>query len=167
VKAPETVRVGFVRRAVGLGGELEVEPLGENPGRFVPGSLLRLAGRQVEVEQAQPGGPVVRLKLVGVGDRDAADRLRGQYLEVSGSDVPSLPEGAYYQWQLVGLGVVDPSGQPLGRLEEVLEYPANDVYRVVNGGAEILVPAVREVVREVDLDGGRMVVLMPAEDEVR
>ncbi|HEY8739233.1 MAG TPA: PRC-barrel domain-containing protein, partial [Candidatus Dormibacteraeota bacterium] len=60
-----------------------------------------------------------------------------------------------------------PAGEPLGRLEEVLQYPANDVYRVQGDSGEHLVPALRDVVREVDLGAGRMVVDLPPEEEVR
>jgi 16S rRNA processing protein RimM len=168
LKPPASIRVGFVRRAVGLGGEVEVEPLGGNPQRFEPGSVLRAAGGEVRVERAHPaGGRVLRLKLAGIDGRDAADRLRGKYLEVAATDLAELPQGEYYEWQLLGLQVVDPGGHRLGRLEEVLEYPANDVYRVEGRGGELLVPAIREVVREVDLKAGRMVVDLPAEEEVR
>ena len=167
MKAPASVRVGFVRRAVGLAGEVEVEQLGDNPGRFAPGSVLRLAGRDVAVEQVHAGGALLRLKFVGVADRDAAEHLRGKYLEVASGDLPELPEGTFYEWQLVGLRVMDPAGKAIGRLEEVLEYPANDVYRVVAGTVETLVPAIHEVVREIDLSAGRMVVELPPEEEVR
>ncbi len=168
MNAPASVRVGFIRRAVSLAGELEVEPLGDNPERFLPGSLLRLDGRDVEVERAHPaGGRVIRVKLAGIDDRDRAERQRGKYLEVEADRLADLPEGQYYEWQLIGLEVFDPAGEPLGRLEEVLQYPANDVYRVQGDSGEHLVPALRDVVREVDLGAGRMVVDLPPEEEVR
>ncbi|MFN2464309.1 MAG: ribosome maturation factor RimM [Candidatus Dormibacteria bacterium] len=167
MQAPASIRVGFIRRAVGLSGEVEVEPLGDNPGRFSPGSALLVASRTVRVERVSPTGGLLRVRFHGIDDRDAADSIRGKYLEVDSSDLPDLPDGAYYEWQLVGLEVVDGSGAPLGRLEEVLEYPANDVYRVAGATDELLVPAVREVVRSVDLESGRMVVDLPPVDEVR
>jgi 16S rRNA processing protein RimM len=165
MKAPASIRVGFVRRAVGLAGEVEVEPLGDNPARFLPGRVLRLGRREVEVERATAAGQLLRLALAGVGDRDTAESLRGKYLEVEACDLPELPEGAYYQWQLIGLAVSDAMGRPLGELVEVLDYPANDVYRVVGDGLETLVPAIREVVLEVDLEAGRMVVDLPAAED--
>ncbi|MEA2681725.1 MAG: rRNA processing protein RimM [Chloroflexota bacterium] len=168
MKPPASVRVGFVRRAVGLTGEVEVEQLGDNPRRFEPGSVVRAAGSEVRVERAHStGGSAWRLKLVGIDGRDAADRLRGQYLEVPAAELEELPEGQYYQWQLIGLQVYDTGGRKLGRLAEVLEYPANDVYQVEGQAGEVLVPALRDVVREVDLESGRMVVDLPAEEEVR
>lgn len=168
MKPPASVRVGFVRRAVGLAGEVEVQQLGDNPQRFEPGSVMQAAGGEVRVERMHPAGrSALRLKLVGIDGREAAERLRGKYLEVAAGELAELPEGEYYEWQLVGLQVLDPQGRHLGRLEEVLEYPANDVYRVEGQQGELLVPAIREVVSQIDLEAGRMVVDLPAEEEVR
>ena len=168
MKAPVSIRAGFVRRAVGLAGEVEVEPLGDSPGRFAPGSVLRAGTMRVEVERShEAGGMLLRLKLAGVDDRDAAEKLRGRYLEIGPGELPDLPEGAFYEWQLVGLQVYDVAGRKVGHLEEILEYPANDVYVVVGQGGQTLVPAIREVVRKVDLQAGRMDIDMPVEEEVR
>jgi 16S rRNA processing protein RimM len=168
MKAPASVRVGFIRRAVSLAGEVEVEPLGDNPDRFAPGSVLQAGGKAVTVERAHPaGGVVLRVKLAGIDDRDQAERLRGKYLEVDAGELAPLPEGQYYEWQLIGLAVFDPRGARLGRLEEVLEYPANDVYRVEGPAGEILIPAIRAVVREIDLEAARMVVDLPPVEEVK
>ena len=167
-KAPATIRAGFVRRAVGLAGEVEVEPLGATPGRFAPGSVLRAGNTRVEIEHShEAGGVLLRLKIAGVDDRDAAEQLRGSYLEIESAELPALPEGAFYEWQLIGLQVYDVGGRKVGRLEEVLEYPANDVYLVEGQGGQVLVPAIREVVRKVDLEAGRMEIDLPAEEEVR
>jgi 16S rRNA processing protein RimM len=168
VKAPATVRAGFIRRAVGLAGEVEVEPLGNNPERFAPGSVLRAGNARVEVERAhEAGGMLLRIKIAGVDDRDGAEKLRGRYLEVDAADLPSLPDGAFYEWQLIGLQVYDQSGRKVGRLEEVLEYPANDVYLVVGEGRETMVPAIHDVVRKIDLATGRMDIDLLPEEEVR
>ena len=78
----------------------------------------------------------------------------------------SLPEGSYYHWQLVGLDVVDTDGNRLGKLTDVLSYPANDIYVVSNSSDEILVPAIGEVVRSVDIKSRRMVVDLPEEEVV-
>jgi 16S rRNA processing protein RimM len=164
---PTLVRVAFVRRAVGLRGEVEIQPLTDDMDRFRVGLELRVRERRLIVEAVRRTPRGVALKFEGVADRTAADRLRGEYLEVLAAVVARLPEGSYYHWQLVGLEVFDADGRRLGPLADVLEYPANDVYVVRAGDTEILVPAVREVVREVDLEGGRMVVDLPPEAEVR
>jgi 16S rRNA processing protein RimM len=156
-----------VRRAVGLRGEIEVEPLTDRPERFRAGVELLVGGRRRAVEQARHGPHGITLKLAGVDGRTEAERLPGQYLEVDRAEVEALPPGSYYHWQLIGLDVVKPDGSRLGRVVDVQPYPANDVYVVGEGGAEMLVPALREVVREVDLEAGRMVIDLPAEEEVR
>lgn len=168
MKAPVSIRAGFVRRAVGLAGEVEVEPLGDNPGRFAPGSVLRAGTTRVEIERSHAaGGMLLRLKIAGVDDRDAAEKLHGKYLEIDPGELRELPADAFYEWQLIGLQVYDLAGRKLGRLEEILEYPASDVYVVVGQGGQTLVPAIHEVVRSVDLKSGRMDIDMPPEDEVR
>ena len=107
------------------------------------------------------GGAVVRLKeVVGV---DEAESLRGAYLAVREGEQAPLPEGTYYSDDLLGLAVVTPSGVSLGRIEEVMDNLANGVYVVRDGEKEILVPALKSVVREVDLKGRRMVVDLPEE----
>jgi 16S rRNA processing protein RimM len=162
----ELIRIGYVRRPVGLRGELLVEPLTDRPERFEPGLGVHAAGAWRTVEEATVEPQAVRVKLSGIDDADAAGGLRGVYLEVAPESAAPLPPGSWYHWQLVGLAAVDPRGTRLGRVAEVLEYPANDVYVIRDGAREVLVPAVHEVVREVDLAAGRMVVDLPAEVEV-
>jgi 16S rRNA processing protein RimM len=163
LEPPERVRIGYIRRAVGLAGEVEVEPLTDDPGRFRSGLSVQAGSTRRQVEAVRGGAKTLVLKLAGVDDRGSAEGLRGQYLEIETSEAKPLPEGSYYHWQLVGLDVVDVGGRSLGRLADVLEYPANDVYVVSNGGAEILVPAIAEVIRRIDLGAGRMVVDLPEE----
>jgi 16S rRNA processing protein RimM len=163
LKPPERVRIGYVRRAVGLRGEVEVEPLTDDPARFQSGLVVQAGSAVRQVEAVRGGASSLVVKLTGVDDRNSADVLRGNYLEVETSESRRLPDGSYYHWQLVGLDVVDVDGRSLGRLADVLGYPANDVYVVNNGGAEILVPALARVVTEIDLAAGRMVVDLPDE----
>ena len=163
MKPPERIRIGYIRRAVGLRGEVEVEPLTHDPARIRSGLSVHAGSTVRQVEAVRGRAPTLVVKLGGVDDRTKAEGLRGNYLEVKTSEAEPLPDGSYYHWQLVGLDVVDVDGRSLGRLADVLEYPANDVYVVGNGGAEILVPALAEVVRKIDIDAGRMVVDLPDE----
>lgn len=101
------------------------------------------------------------LALRGVTTRTGADTLRNLLLEVPESDLPPLSEGEYYRYQLIGVEVFDASGAALGRIEDVIDTGANDVYAVRNAEGELLVPAIDSVVRAVDLPAGRMVVDVP------
>ena len=97
-----------------------------------------------------------------VKDRSHAETLHGLLLTVPREYVESLPEGSYYHFQLLDLRVYDEEGEYLGKIKEILSTGSNDVYVVgVEGRRDLLVPALEDVVREVDLDEGRMVVLLP------
>lgn len=100
--------------------------------------------------------------LEGVSTRDGAEAVIGRYLEVEA--VP-LPPGTYYWHQLEGLSVEDEGGVPLGVVAEVFRAGEAEVYRVEGpDGAELLIPAIRDVVRLIDVEGRRMVVRYAAEE---
>jgi 16S rRNA processing protein RimM len=98
------------------------------------------------------------LKLGGCDDRDAAEKLRGQLVQIPIEEAMPLGEDEYYVYQIVGLDVWTAEGEHLGRVSEVLFTGANDVYVVQGEKGEILVPAVEDVVLEIDLAGGRLTV---------
>lgn len=101
------------------------------------------------------------ITLAGIEGREAAEAVVGRYLEV----VPGpLPEGEFYWHQLEGLTVVDPAGIELGTLVEVFRAGEAEVYRIDGPDGELLVPGVRDVVRGIDLEAGRMVVAYDAEE---
>jgi 16S rRNA processing protein RimM len=166
LKAPDRVRIGYVRRAVGLRGEVEVEPLTDDTGRFHPGLLLRAGAGVRQVEAVRNGAGTLVLKFTGVDNRDLADDLRGKYLEIETAEVQPLPEGSYYHWQLLGLEVFDVAGARVGEITDILDNPANDIYVISADDRQVLVPAVSEVVRSIDLAAGRIVVDLPEEEVV-
>jgi len=86
----------------------------------------------------------------------AARRLRGQPVEIHHSQ--SLPEGQYYHFQLIGLEVWTTQGELLGNITEVLTAKSNDNYVVKGNEREILIPAVEDVVKSIDLNKGRIVI---------
>jgi 16S rRNA processing protein RimM len=152
------IRVGHVTGAYGLDGAVKVMPLTDFEDRFAPGASLVLEGAEREVEWSRPGQPGLVVKLRGIDNRTIAELFRGRYLEIEEAAVRPLAEGRFYHHQLVGLAVSTKSGQPLGTIAEVLERPANDVWISRDGVVEHLIPATREAVVEVDVEGGRVVV---------
>ncbi len=98
------------------------------------------------------------LELEGIQDMDAAAKLVGGRILVPSQRLKKLPEGEYYWRDLIGLRVVTEDGEALGRIESIFPTGSNDVY--VCGGArrEILLPAIGDVIREIDLEKGIMVV---------
>jgi len=154
------VTVGRILRPWGVRGHLKVEPLTDFPDRFSPGSLLYIDGVAHRVEECRWRQGRAYIKLSGI-DGTAAQALRGRSLSVPEGELRPLPEGCYYQFQLLGLAVRDRQGRPLGRVAEILSTAGNDVLVVRGPGGELLLPALEDVILKVDLEGGWMEVDPP------
>ncbi|GGJ07924.1 ribosome maturation factor RimM [Alicyclobacillus cellulosilyticus] len=170
--------VGVITSTHGLRGEVKVYPRTDFPElRFRPGSLLYLRKpgqtpvRELTVRSARPHKNLWLVGFSGLPTIHDVESFRGMELCVHERQLPELPEGTYYIHQLVGLRVVTENGEELGTLSEVLTPGANDVYVVRAPGRkrDILLPAIADCIRTVDLDRGLMVVrLLPGlidEDE--
>jgi len=155
-----TVVVGRITKAHGLRGEVAVQVLSDNPDRFADGAVVYLEdGRALTVRSARWAGARLLVAFDGVPDRTAAEALRGRTLVVPRSMLPQLAVGEYWPHQLIGCEVVTQVGRSLGRVTDVIEHPANDLWAATDdGGVETLIPAIRDVVVEVDVDRGRIVV---------
>jgi 16S rRNA processing protein RimM len=148
----------------GLSGAMRLEILTDRDDRLTVGAALFVEGEQVprRIDEVERGGRVPVVRLEGVERREQAEALSGRYLEV---EAEPLPAGHYYWHQLVGLRVTDESGRELGRLVEVFRAGEAEVYRVeADGQPDLLLPAVRDVVREIDLEGGTMTVRYETEE---
>ena len=149
--------------AKGLAGAFRVEPLTDVPERLAEGALLYVEGEEQRrrITAYQGGGRVPAITLEGIADRDAAEALAGRYLEV---EPEPLPEGEWYWHQIVGLEVSDEEGQAMGSVVEVFRAGENEVYRIEGPQGELLIPALRDVVRAIDLEAGRMTVRWEPEE---
>ena len=151
------IAVGRINSTWGLRGHVKVTALSSNPQRFEPGAVLFVRGEPRRIlEVVYPRGyPCIVFE--GYQDANAADVLRGSLIEIAEEELPALPEGEFYVHDLVGLTIVDADGDALGELVEVLRTGANDVYLVRREGArDLLIPAIPEVILEVDPAAGRM-----------
>jgi 16S rRNA processing protein RimM len=155
---PGFVAVGRIGAPWGIHGDVRVQPLTDFPERFQPGAALWVRAARREVRRSRWSRGFVYLGLVGVDSRDAAEELRGALLELPEADLMPLSEGEYYRFQIIGLEVRTPDGTVLGRVAEIMSTPSNDVYIVRGGPRELLLPAIDDVVKEVDLEAGRLVV---------
>lgn len=159
----EYLEAGKIVKPHGVKGEIVLEVWADSP------DVLIGAGRfwfdengrhDAGVTRARPQGSRLLLKLQGVDRMDDAEKLRGKILYIKREDI-TLPEGKFFIADLMGLKVIDGnSGKEYGEISEVLMGVANDVYVVKNqNGEEFLFPAVRHMIKSVDVIGGRMEVL--------
>jgi 16S rRNA processing protein RimM len=156
--------VGRVSRPHGVRGEVRVEIVTGYPERLAQRAHFYLARPDSDAVQRYPVEGLrfhrgtLLLKLGGCDDRNGADELRGMLVQIPTEEAVPLDEGEYYHFQIIGAAVETESGEALGRVVEVLETGANDVYVVRGPRGEVLVPAIESVVRALALDAKRVVI---------
>jgi 16S rRNA processing protein RimM len=157
---PRFLLIGRVLKPWSYRGELKIEILTEFPERFASLQTVYLGddAKSFSVERARRHGKFALLKLKGVDSDKDAEALRDQLVQVAREDAVELPAGQVYLYQIIGLRVVTTDGQTLGAVADVLDTGANDVYVVSDGAREILLPAIPDVVREINLERGEMIV---------
>lgn len=164
--SPTSERLAAARviGAKGLAGGLRLEVLTDRPDRLNVGAQLFVEEEERPrlIEAAELGGRVPVIRLEGVDSREQAQAMIGRYLEVVAEP---LPAGHYYWHQIVGLRVADEGGNELGTVVEVFRAGENEVYRVeADGQPDLLLPALRDVVRSIDLEAGSMTVRYESEE---
>lgn len=152
------VTVGRIGRAHGIRGDIAVDVRTDEPARrFREGATLLADGRPVELARVRWNRGRLLVGFVGYPDRTAVEALTGQLLSVHVpvEELPSEPD-EYFDRQLVGLMVLDHAGREVGRIEEVLHLPAQDVLQIATPAGDRLVPFVGALVPEVDLAAGHV-----------
>ena len=143
--------------AFGARGDLKIEPLAPD-NVFAPGRSVFTGQIERKIERVRRADRFRHVKFVGVDNREQAAELRGLYLQAPESSLHPPGEDTYYHYQLIGLLVVTTSGEELGEITDIVTTGANEVFVVRGPRRELLIPAIEDVVREVDVGGGRMVI---------
>ena len=155
-----TVAVGRITRAHGVQGELAVLVISEVPGRFADGETVWLEdGRTLTVESSRPHKDRLLVRFREVQSREQAEALQRALLVVPESLSPQLPEGSWWDHRIVGCAIETDTGRALGTVHDVIHTAANDVWSAVDDeGTETLIPVLRDVILDVDMDAKRIVV---------
>lgn len=168
LKASHLLAIAKITKAHGIRGEIQIYSyVREGPAFFKDRTFLvghdATHVERLHIETARSVDPNrLILRIKDIKDRTQAEALAGRELFLKKTEMPNLPEGEYYWHELIGLTVVTAEGGRLGTLSEIIETGANDVY-VINGPlGNILIPAIEEVVKEIDKKTGTMkVALLP------
>lgn len=161
------VSLGRIVKVRGVQGEVKVVPFAEaslpryQALRRVFIQLPAAAGGEVvvrEVAEARRIKGAILIRFAGCETLEAARPLVGGVIQIPESEVPPLPEGQFYHYELLGLKVYTVEGAYLGEVTEIFPTGSNDVYVVRDGPRETLIPAIRDVIRVIDLRGKRMVI---------
>jgi 16S rRNA processing protein RimM len=165
--AGELVVIGAVTRPHGLHGEVRVAPHTDRPERFEglaecvlwdEASDTRTVRR---IRRARVQGEAVLLALADCDSVEAAAALVGRLVALPRAQALPLPPGHVYPWQLVGCHVVTEDGRAIGEVSGIEPAPAHDLWVVRGAGREHLIPAVADIVIDVDVDARRVVIRPP------
>lgn len=154
--------IGRVLKAWGLKGAVKVTSYAESLEGFLQITEFHVQGKQgptvLPVQEGKEHGKGVLLKFKGRDRIEDVEELVGRTLYMDKKALPALEEGEYYWHELIGMEVRTDCGRLLGTLGNILDTGNHDVYVVRRGEREFLVPAVRDVVRKVDVPGRRMII---------
>lgn len=168
----QRIAIGQISRVHGIKGEMVVVPLTDDPERFSELERVFLLKdervTEFEVERVRRHFKTKRreervlFKLKGVESPERAKELVGSFLEIEKKDLIKLPEGRYFIFDIIGLRVITTKEEEVGRVKEVISLPANDVWVVEGNQKEYDIPAIKEVVKKIDLEK-RVMIIEPKE----
>ncbi|MCD6475004.1 MAG: 16S rRNA processing protein RimM [Anaerolineaceae bacterium] len=162
---PAFVAIGKFRRPHGVRGEVVMDNISINTERIVKGTVLFVGEQhqEVTVHSARKTHNGMLISLEGYLDRDLAGEFRNQLVHFRTEDLPELPDGGFYLYELIGMRVSTDNSEFLGRIHEVMETGANDVYVVKkqSDSTELLLPAIESVILDINFDTEEVTVKLP------
>jgi 16S rRNA processing protein RimM len=161
---PDRLTIGRVVSPHGIRGEFRMYIYTHFPERIpeLPYVFIGEEDEPRKITRARQKDNMMIMRVEGVTTREQADELRGKIVQVDQENAAPLEEGEYYHFDIIGLTAVDESGETLGKVVDIIETGANDVYVIKDDeGNETLIPALYDVVPEIDINAGKMVVRPP------
>jgi 16S rRNA processing protein RimM len=158
------LRIGKIVNTQGIKGEIRITPLTDDIARFDDLNYILIGDDlliRLDIEYVKYHKNFVLLKLKGIDSINDAEKYKGKYILINREDAITLPKGSYFVCDIIGLTVQDSSGTVLGRVTDIISTGSNDVYTVKNDETEIMLPALKSVVKEINIEQGIMVVEIP------
>lgn len=158
----EMITIGKISRHHNKEGEVKVLILSDFPDRFLDLDRVFLEKdddiRRMHVENVWFQKDFAVIKFAEVKDLQDAERIKDYFVKIPASEAVELPEGHYFLHQIIGLNVYTDEGELLGRIEDIITTGSHDLYVVHAGKKEIMLPAIKEIVKEIDLTHHKMTV---------
>lgn len=160
------VIIGRIGAPHGVRGEVRIIPLTDFPDRFQNLKSVFIDEQiKLEINNVKYNKQFIILKFKGIDNRSDIDPLKGKLIQVDRKDVPPLAAGEYYNFDIIGLEVYNEKKERLGKIEQILKTGSNDVYIANNAGKQTLIPALKKVVTNIDIEVGRMDIILQEEME--
>lgn len=159
----EYFEVGQIVNTFGIKGVLKVKPFTDDIKRFEELKTVYICKKdklqKVEIEEVKYHKDMVLLKVKGIDDLNEAEKYKGLFLKIDRADSKKLPEGTYFIADLIGLEVYTDEGTFLGKVDDIFNNGANDVYVIKDElGKQVLLPGTKEVLKLIDLDNEKIIV---------
>lgn len=162
---PEFFVIGKIRKPFGLTGEMKIAVFIDKLDPFKPGEEIFTGVTHFprNVTTFRKLGKDFAIRLSGINTPEDAHLLINQPISIKSKQLPELDEDSYYQYQLLGMRVIDEKGYEIGLLKEILATGANDVYVIIDQktGQELLFPAIKSVVKKIDIESRLITIEKP------
>jgi 16S rRNA processing protein RimM len=159
----DLIAIGRVSRPIGTQGEVKILPLTQDKQRFVNLSAVGLGNTAADAQfkkilKVRIESKQVVLKLCGIETIEEAEKLKNLYLFIQKEDTVRLQNGTYFLDDVIGCEVVTEEQVSVGVITDLLSLPMNDLWVVRKGAKEILIPAVKAIIRQVDIENKRITI---------
>ncbi|MEI6285865.1 MAG: ribosome maturation factor RimM [Bacillota bacterium] len=156
------IKIGIITSAHGISGEVNVKALTDFPQRFKQTKTVFIDENEYNILSATVLNDRVILRISGVADRNTAEKMRGKYLCVDEKATVRLAKDNYYVYDIIDCQTFE-DGVLLGIVKDVLSTGSNDVYVVETQNGQLLIPALKQVVKKIDIANKRIEVKRLAE----
>ncbi len=160
-KTHDTALVGIIIGSHGTSGETKIHPHSDNPERFKSGNMVVSNGETLKIERSRQHKGNIIVKFEGIDSIKKAQDLIGQNLEIPIKSMSSLEANSYYHYQIIGLEVWTSDYRYIGNVTEILSTGSNDVYIARGSNKDTLIPALKSIIQNINLQNGYMVVELP------
>ena len=157
------LEIGQIVNTFGIKGMVKVKPFTDNIERFSNLEKIYIKNKsgqtEYKIQEVKYHKNMVLIKFEGIENPEQADLLKNAYLEVDREHAVPLEEGTYYIVDLIGLEVYTEEGKLLGKVDDIYNTGANDIYVIKDElGKQVLLPGIKDVIKNVDLEGGKITV---------
>jgi 16S rRNA processing protein RimM len=162
------IAIGRISKPHGVKGEIRIAYFNpENPHVFSHYQMIYLQGdeqglRPYRLLAVRPHKQFILAQLEGIQSRAEAEKLKGKVVFIDPAALPPLEADEYYWQDILGMRVVSEQGEDMGTIKEIVPTGSNDVYVVQKGAQEFLIPATKDIIIRIDIEG-RMMTIRPLE----
>ena len=160
-KPQDTALVGIIIGSHGTLGETKIQPHSDNPDRFKTGNTVISNGKTLTIEKSRQHKGNIIVKFEGIDSIKEAQDLIGCSLEIPIKSISSLEANSYYHYEIIGLKVWTSDYRYIGNVTEILSTGSNDVYIARGSNKDTLIPALKSIIQNINLQNGYMVVELP------